>query len=46
MNKSELVVKIAETSGLTKADAARALDATMGAITSALSTGDNVVVAS
>jgi len=43
MNKSDLVAAIAETSGLTKADAARALDATT-AITSALSGGDNVAI--
>jgi len=44
MNKSDLVAAIAETSGLTKADAARALDATTGAITSALSAGDSVAI--
>jgi len=44
MNKSDLVAAIAETSGLTKADAARALDATTGAITGALAGGDNVAI--
>ncbi|QKQ24166.1 HU family DNA-binding protein [Candidatus Ruthia endofausta] len=44
MNKSDLVAAIAQTSNLTKADAARALDAMTGAITSALATGDNVAI--
>lgn len=44
MNKSDLVATIAQTSGLTKADAARALDATTSAITNALSRGDNVAI--
>ena len=44
MNKSDLVSVIAEASGLTKADAARALDATTGAITGALAGGDNVAI--
>jgi len=44
MNKSDLVAVIAENSGLTKADAARALDATTGAITGALAGGDNVAI--
>lgn len=44
MNKSELVSAIAEESGLTKADAARALDATMTTITKALATGDSVAI--
>lgn len=35
MNKSELIDAIASTSGLSKADAGRALNATTGAITSA-----------
>ncbi len=42
MNKSDLVNAISSESGLTRADAARALDATVGAITSALSNGDQV----
>ena len=42
MNKSDLVNAISSESGLTRADAARALDATVGAITSALSKGDQV----
>ena len=44
MNKADLVAAIAENSGLTKADAARALDAATGAITSALSAGDSVAI--
>ena len=36
MNKSDLVAAIADGSGLTKADAERALSATTGAISSAL----------
>ena len=42
MNKSELIDAIAETAGLTKADAQRALDATTGAIGKALKKGDTV----
>ncbi len=44
MNKSELVSSIAETAGLTKADAAKALDATVAAITGAMSNGDSVAI--
>ncbi len=42
MSKQELVEKIAEKAGLTKADATRALDATMESITEALKNGDKV----
>ena len=42
MSKQELVEKMAEKAGLTKADAARALDAFTGAITEALKAGDKV----
>ena len=42
MNKSELVDAIASGAGLSKADAARALDATTGAIHGALKSGDRV----
>lgn len=42
MSKQELVEMIAEKAGLTKADAARALDATMASITEALKKGDKV----
>ena len=44
MNKSELVSAIAEESGLTKADAAKALDATVAAITKAMADGDQVAI--
>ena len=44
MNKSDLVAAIANGSGLSKADAARALSATTGAISSALSNGDKVSI--
>jgi len=42
MNKTELINAIAETSGLTKADAGRALDATLSSVTAALQGGDSV----
>jgi DNA-binding protein HU-beta len=42
MNKSELVSAIAEHADLSKADAGKALDAVLDAITSALSKGDEV----
>ena len=42
MNKSDLVAAIAEGSGLTKADAARALSAATSAISGALASGDKV----
>lgn len=44
MNKSELISAIAEESGLTKADAGKALDATVNAITKALSSSDSVAI--
>ena len=44
MNKSDLVEAIADSSGLTKADAARALSATTSAISSALVSGDKVSI--
>ena len=44
MNKSDLVSAIADNSGLSKADAARALEATTSAITGALSKGDSVAI--
>jgi len=43
MNKSELIDGIAAKSGLSKADAARALDATLDTVTGALSKDDQVV---
>jgi len=42
MNKSELINAIAEESGLSKADAGRALDATVSSVTAALKGGDSV----
>ena len=42
MNKSELIDAIAADAGLSKADAGKALDATLGAVTGALKNGDTV----
>lgn len=42
MNKSELIESIASGSGLSKADAQRALDATIESITKTLKKGDTV----
>ena len=42
MNKSDLVSAIADNSGLSKADAARALEATTSAISGALASGKSV----
>ena len=42
MNKSDLVSAIADNAGLSKADAARALEATTSAISGALASGDSV----
>ncbi len=42
MNKAELVDAVASDSGLSKADAQRALDATTGSIAKALKGGDSV----
>ena len=42
MNKSDLVSAIADSSGLSKADAARALEATTSAISGALASGGSV----
>ena len=44
MNKTELVDHVAEAAGLTKADAARAVDAVIGGVTGALKSGDSVTV--
>jgi len=44
MNKSELINAIAEEAGLTKADAGKALDATVSAITNAMASGDSVAI--
>ena len=45
MKKSELVEAVAAASGLTKADATRAIDATHATITEALKAGNKVPVA-
>ena len=42
MNKSELINAISGESGLSKADAGRALDATISSVSSALKSGDSV----
>lgn len=42
MNKNDLIAAISETSGLSKTDAGKALDATLSAITVALKAGDDV----
>ena len=44
MNKTELIDKIAEGAGLTKADAKKALEATTAAIKGALVAGDKVAL--
>ena len=44
MNKSELIDAIAESAELTKADAGRALDGFINAVTSALKNGDSVAL--
>jgi DNA-binding protein HU-beta len=44
MNKAELIDAIAATAEVTKADAARALDATIASIANALKKGDTVTV--
>ena len=44
MNKAELIDAIAEGADLSKTDAARALDATIAAVTDALKKGDAVTV--
>ena len=44
MNKSDLVSAIADNSGLSKVDAARALEATTNAISGALAGGDSVAI--
>ncbi len=44
MNKTELIASVASKSGLSKADAARALDAVTNTIISSLSSNDSVVI--
>ena len=42
MNKNDLISSVAESSGLTKADAGRAVDGVFNSIASALASGDDV----
>jgi DNA-binding protein HU-beta len=42
VNKNDLISSVAEASGLTKADAGRAVDGVFNSIASALSSGDDV----
>ena len=42
MNKNDLVAEVSETAGLTKADAAKAVDSVLDAITASLKKGDEV----
>ena len=42
MNTNDLITSVAESSGLTKADAGRAVDGVFDSIASALSSGDDV----
>lgn len=42
MNKNDLVAAVADASGLSKTDAAKAVDATFDAVTEALKGGDEV----
>ena len=42
VNKSELIDQVADKEGLSKADAGRALDAVIDAVTAALKRGDSV----
>ena len=42
MNKSDLIAEVAETSGLSKLDAAKAVDATFDAVIAALKKGEEV----
>ena len=44
MNKTELIEAVAESAGISKADAGRALDATINAISGALKKGDQVAL--
>ena len=44
MNKNDLIDAMASSSGLSKADASRALEAFTGAVTSSLSGGGNVKI--
>ena len=45
MNKGDVIEKVAETTGLSKADAARAVDAVLSAISGSLASGESVAIA-
>lgn len=42
MNKNDLIDSVSQSSGLSKADAGKAVDAVVGSITGALKSGDSV----
>lgn len=44
MNKNELIDAVAESAGLSKADAGRAVDAVVAGVTAALKQGDSVTL--
>ena len=44
MNKNDLIAAVADSTGMSKANAGQAVDATFDAITNALKTGDEVKV--
>ena len=44
MNKTELIAKVAETQEMTKADAAKAVNATLDAISTTLAAGEKVQI--
>ena len=44
MNKTELIAKVAETAGLSKVDAKKAVEATLGAIAAAVKSEENVAL--
>ena len=44
MNKTDLIEHVAESADLSKADAARAVDAVIASITKALKSGDSVTI--
>ena len=44
MNKNDLIDRVADTAGLSKADATRAVDAFTGTVSSALKSGDSVAL--
>ena len=45
MNKGDIIDKVADSTGLSKADAARAVDAVISCISGALASGDSVAIA-